>query len=299
MIHGLSTRDYDELLDEISGGLGLSKSTVSRAFIEGSRQALEHLQTRDLSQECWAAVMVDAIYFGKKSLVVAIGINMIGRKWILGMQEGNSESAQICIDLFQSLIARGLKIDQPFLFVLDGGKGLRKAVRDVFGERFPVQRCLVHKLRNLEEYVPKRLHVELRRRWARIRRSERYSDAKGELQNLRSWLALHSSEATASLDEAGEELLTCFRFGASRVLRRSFMTTNIIESFFGRVRGITVRIKNWSHPKSPKPDQIKRWSAIALLNVERKSCVIAGHAELAQFMYSLREQGLKKELKSA
>jgi putative transposase len=299
MIHGLSTRNYDDLLDEISGGLGLSKSTVSRAFIDGSRQALEHLQSRDLSQERWGAIQVDAIYFAKKSLLVALGITSTGQKRVLGVNEGNTESAQVCIDLFQSLIARGLRTDQPFLFVLDGGKGLRKAVRDVFGERFPVQRCLVHKARNLEEYVPKRLHFELRRRWARIRRCERHSDANKELKQLRQWLDTHSSEAVASLDEAEDELLTCFRYGANRVLRRSFMTTNLIESMFAQVRRITVRIRTWTHPKSPRPDQIKRWTAIALLSAEKSATYVKGYADLESFIRSLADKDLHKEPQSA
>lgn len=295
MIRGLSTRNYNDLLEEIAGGLGLSKSTVSRAFVDGSRQALEHLQSRDLSQDRFAAVQVDAIYFANRGLVVALGITSSGQKKILGLHEGNTESAQVCIDLFQSLIDRGLRIDQPFLFVLDGGKGLRKAVRDVFGERFPVQRCLVHKARNLEEYVPQRLHSELRRRWARIRRCERYSESKTELQLLRQWLEVHSSEAVGSLDEAGDELLTCMRFGANRALRRSLMTTNMIESLFARVRSITARIRNWTHPKSPEKDQIKRWTAIALLNAERSSNYIKGYSDLDSFMASIRDTALQRE----
>jgi putative transposase len=295
MVRGLSTRDYDELLDEISGGLGLSKSSVSRAFVDGSRDALEQLQCRDLSRERWSAIQVDAIYFGRRSLIVALGVNSAGRKIVLGLHEGNTESSQVCIDLFQSLVDRGLRTDHPVLFVLDGGKGLRKAVREVFGENAPVQRCLVHKARNLEEYIPQRLHPELRRRWARLRRCERYSDAKVELQQLRQWLGLHAQEAVSSLDEAGEELLTCFRYGANRVLRRSLMTTNIIESMFARVRHITARVKNWKHPKTPSRDQIKRWLAVALLSAERTAPYIKGYGDLGPFMLALEEKSLQAQ----
>ncbi len=221
MVRGLSTRSYDELLDEISGGLGLSKSSVSRAFVSASREALEQLQTRDLSREIWGALHIDAIHFAGRSLVVALGINGLGKKIVLGMKEGSTEGAQICIDLLQSLIERGLRTDLPFFLVLDGGKGLRKAVREVLGDRFPVQRCLIHKARNLEDYLPKRVHPEARRRWARLRRCERMSDAKLELASIRHWLGTISTEAVASLDEAGDELLTVFAFGADHVLRRN------------------------------------------------------------------------------
>src|SRR4051812_49266955 len=129
MVRGLSTRNYDELLEEIAGGLGLSKSSVSRAFVSASREALEQLQSRDLGREIWGAIHIDAIHFAGRSLVVALGINGQGCKKVLGMKEGSTEGAQVCIDLLQSLIDRGLRTDLPFFFVLDGGKGLRKAVR--------------------------------------------------------------------------------------------------------------------------------------------------------------------------
>lgn len=298
MVKGLSTRSYDDLLDEISGGLGLSKSTVSRAFITASREALEQIQSRDLSREIWGAIHVDAIYFGGKSLIVALGITGQGRKMVLGFQEGNTESSQVCVDLLQSLIARGLRVDLPFFFVLDGGKGLRKAVRDVFGEHFPVQRCLVHKARNIEEYLPKRAHAEARHRWIRLRRCERHSDAKQEFAQLRHWLGTISTEAVNSLDEAGEELLTVFAYGPSFKLKRSLLTTNMIESLFAQVRHRTARVKNWSHPKSKSRDQIKRWGAVALLSVEQSLNYIKGNTDLPGVLAKLHQQSLKPVLKA-
>ncbi|MGZ3707277.1 MAG: IS256 family transposase [Bdellovibrionota bacterium] len=292
MIRGLSTRNYDELLDEISGGLGLKKSSVSRAFVAASREALEQLQTRDLSREIWGAIHIDAIHFAGRSLIVALGINGQGRKMVLGLNEGSTEGAQVCIDLLQSLIDRGLRTDLPFFFVLDGGKGLRKAVRDVFGECFPVQRCLIHKARNLEEYLPKRVHPEARRRWARLRRCERYSDAKKELIEIRHWLGTISTEAVASLDEAGEELLTVFAYGAGHVLRRSLVTTNLIESHFSQVRIKTARVRNWTNPHSKSKDQIRRWCAVALLSAERRANYVKGNAELPTLLIRLHEGGL-------
>jgi putative transposase len=298
MIRGLSTRNYDELLDEIAGGLGLSKSSVSRAFIDASRLALEQIRNRDLSREIWGAIHVDGIQFRTRSLVVALGINGQGRKMVLGLIEGNTESAQVCSDLFHSLIDRGLRTDLPFLFVLDGGKGLRKAVRDVFGSRFPVQRCLIHKARNLEEYIPKRLHSEARRRWARLRRCERYGDAKQELIAIRHWLGTVSTEAVSSLDEAGDELLTVFAYGASHVLKRSLITTNLIESLFAQVRRLTARVRNWSHPQSKHKDQIQRWAAVALLRAEKNSNYIKGCAELPEFLTKLHKQSLNSTAKA-
>jgi putative transposase len=292
MVRGLSTRDYDELLDEISGGLGLSKSSVSRAFVVASREALERLHSRDLSREIWGAIHLDAIHFAGKSLVVALGITGQGKKMVLGMKEGSTEGAQVCIDLLQSLIERGLRTDLPFFFVLDGGKGLRKAVRDVLGDRFPVQRCLIHKARNLEDYLPKRVHPEARRRWERLRRCERMSDAKLELAEIRHWLGTISTEAVASLDEAGEELLTVFAFGANHVLRRNLVTTNLIESTFSQVRRVTHRVKRWSNPQSKAKDQIRRWAAVALLSAESRASYIKGYAQLPEVLMRLHQQQL-------
>jgi transposase-like protein len=292
MVRGLSTRNYDELLEEIAGGLGLSKSSVSRAFVNASRVALEQLHTRDLSREIWGAIHIDAIHFAGRSLVVALGINGQGKKMVLGMKEGSTEGAQVCIDLLQSLIDRKLRTDLPFFFVLDGGKGLRKAVRDVFGDRFPVQRCLIHKARNLEDYLPKRVHVEARRRWVRLRRCERMSDAKLELAEIRHWLGTISTEAVSSLDEAGEELLTVFAYDAGHVLRRSLVTTNLIESTFSQVRRITSRVKTWSHPKSKAKDQVRRWAAVALLSAESKANYIKGYAQLPEVLSRLHQQQL-------
>jgi putative transposase len=162
-----------------------------------------------------------------------------------------------------------------------------------------VQRCLVHKVRNLEEYVPQRLHSELRRRWARIRRCERHSDASAEIQQLRHWLSTVSSEAVSSLDEAGDELLTAFHYGPNRVLRRSLMTTNMIESLFAQVRHITARVKVWSHPKSPTRDQRKRWIAVALLSAEQRANYVKGYGDLPGFMMALREKNLQRQSQSA
>lgn len=288
MIAGVSTRDYDSLLEEIAGGLGLSKSSVSRAFIQGSKQALEKIRTRDLSKKTWCAIQIDAIYFAGRSVLVALGIDGIGQKMVLGILEGNTESSAICTDLLQNLIERGLRTDLPFLFVVDGGKGLRKSIRDVFGERCPVQRCLVHKARNIEEYIPERAHPEFRRRWKKLRSAEKISDAEQELGNLKNWLSRINEDAMRSLKEAESELLTAQRFGAGQFLKRAVTNTNAIESVFSRVRAISARVKNWRC----SGDQIKRWTAVALLHTEKLTWRIQGYFECEAFLKNLHERAL-------
>lgn len=295
MIAGVSTRDYDELLEEISDGLGLSKSSVSRAFVQGSKQALEELKTRDLSKQTWCAIQIDAIYFAGRSIIVALGIDGIGEKVVLGLVEGNTESSTVCSDLLQSLVARGVRADLPFLFVIDGGKGLRKAIRDVFGANFPVQRCVIHKARNIEAYIPERAYLEFRMRWKKMRSMERYADASQELNNLKQWLFRINADAAASLEEAGEELLTVHRIGADRILRRALTSTNLIETLFSRVRATTQRIKNWRC----SGDQIQRWVAVALLHTEKNSNRIHGYFECNSFVAKLHKNCLQEELTAA
>jgi putative transposase len=295
MVRGVSTRDYDALLEEISGGLGLSKSSVSRAFIQGSKQALEKLRTRDLKGHCWVAVHIDGIHFASRNVTVALGIDGSGMKVVLGMKEGNTESATVCTDLLQDLIDRGLDPHQRFLFVIDGGKGIRRAIRNVFGEDWPVQRCRIHKARNIEEYLPERAHPEFRRRWNRIRAMERYSDAQHELAQLRQWLHRASPSAADSLDEAGEELLTALRLGAKQIIRRALTSTNIIESVFSQIRHRSFRVKNWR----VSGDQIQRWMAVLLLDAEKRCNRIHGYFDCPAFADRLQTLALQASPKAA
>ena len=294
MVAGVSTRDYGELLDELSGGLGLSKSSVSRAFQESSKKALEDLRTRSLAGHKWCAVQMDAIYFGGRSVLVALGIDTVGRKTVLGLTEGSSESAVVCTDLLQNLIARGLPADKPFLFIIDGGKGLRKAITDTFGSHFPVQRCTVHKARNIEAYIPDRTHREFRHRWMRFRAATCYDQATAELRTIKDWLSRISDDAVRSLEEAEAELVTAHRYGASRILRRTLCSTNCIESVFSRVRAVCRRVTHWKH----SPSQIKRWAAVALLEVEQYAHV-KGFSDVDAFLNNLHSKVLLSMPKAA
>ena len=153
-MRGVSSRNYSELLDDIVGGTGLSKSTVSRAFNKSSRKSLESLNGRDLSKNKFSAIMIDGVIFGSRTVVVALGITVEGKKLVLGLREGHTENWDVCKDLLESLIARGLCEDKPYLFVIDGSRSLRKAIDRVFGKRAAVQRCIHHKERNVLNYLP-------------------------------------------------------------------------------------------------------------------------------------------------
>jgi transposase-like protein len=295
MLAGVSTRNYDGLLDELEGGLGLKKSTVSRAFVRGSKQALESLNGRDLTEYEWLAVMIDGIEFSGRHVIVALGITTKGKKLILGLREGDTENSEVVKDLFQNVIDRGFQRSIPFLFVLDGSKALRNAVSRVFGDIFPVQRCVRHKERNVLQYLPVALHGEFRRKWKLIHGMTEVSNAKREYDRLLHWLKQTNLEAANSLREADEETLTVIRLRCPGLLRKTLLSTNPIESAFNGVRYRSHRVKNWR----PGSDQIARWSAATLLEVEKRFNLVRGHREIPTFLTDLRKLSLPQEQKVA
>lgn len=295
MVSGVSTRDYEGLLNEVSGGLGLKKSSVSKAFKMGSQEALDCLNTRDLSPYSWVAMMIDGIDFGGSCVVVALGITTEGKKIILGLKRGDSENSEVCTDLFQGLIARGLKKDDPYLFVLDGSKALASAVRKVFGERFPIQRCVRHKERNVLGYLQKKHHSEFRRRWKMLHGITRFDEAKLEYERLLHWLKSKNQEAAASLEEAEMETLTVIRLHAGVLLRKTLLSTNPIESAFSVVRSKSSRVKRWRK----NGDQVERWSSVCLLEAEKKFRAIRGVKEIGDFLQQLKTFSLPSQQEAA
>lgn len=295
MMAGVSTRNYDGLLERVSGGLGLKKSSVSKAFMMGSKEAFDNLNSRDLSGYSWVAMMVDGIEFGGSCVIVTLGITTEGKKLILGLKRGATEDSEVCKDLFQDLIDRGLKKDDPFLFVLDGGKALKCAVRKVFGERFPIQRCVRHKERNVTKYLQKQHHKEFRRRWKTLHGITRFDEAKLEYERLLHWLKSKNQEAAASLEEADMETLTILQFKTGPALRKTLLSTNPIESAFDKVRMKSARVKRWR----TKKDQIERWSAAGLVEAEKGFRAIRGAKEIADFLLQVKKFSLPSQDKAA
>ena len=295
MMSGVSTRQYDGLLEAVAGGLGLKKSSVSKAFIRGSKQALDAINGRDLSDPQWAVVMIDGIEFAGACVIAALGITIQGKKLILGLKRGDTENSEVCKDLLQALIERGLKPDQPLLFVLDGSKALQKAVRKVFGPGTPIQRCIRHKERNVLGYLSKGNHAEFRRRWKLIHGMTHHSAAEEELKRLGAWLSQRNLEAAESLKEAGGETLTVIALGASGKLRKTLLSTNPIESAFSRVRARTRRVRHWR----TRGDQIERWAGTCLLEAEKGFRAIRGAKDLPALMAEIRRTSLTRHQQAA
>ena len=285
VLNGVSSRNYVGLVDEVAGGIGLSKSSVSRAFNKTSRQAFESLNSRDLSKDKFSAIMVDGVGFGQRTVIVALGITVRGHKVILGLREGNTENWEVCRDLLESLIDRGLDKEKAYLFVMDGSKALRKGINRVFADRFAVQRCIHHKERNVLGYLPEDRHTEFKRRWRKLHGFTDYISSQLEYEALLGWLRKINHAAFTSLKEAEMETLTTIKLGVSLLLRRSLSSTNPIESAFSMVKHKVCRVKNWRS----SPDQVLRWSAVTLLDAEKRFRKIKGFKELEQL-----EQNLKK-----
>lgn len=291
MIRGVSTRDYEPLLEDLAQSTGLKKSSVSKAFVKASRGALDDFNSRDLSKLNLVALMIDGVGFGNKTVIVTMGIDIEGKKHILGLREGSTENWELCRDLFESLISRGLRADDKYLFVIDGSKALRKAIDKVFGSSSAVQRCVRHKERNVLKYLPKERHPEFRRRWKLIHGCVDFYNAEREYNDLVLWLGGINDAALSSLEEANKETLTILKFKIPPLLKKTLLSTNPIESAFSYTQYRVDRIKNWRS----SPDQVGRWAATVLLHAEEKFRTVKGFMHLPKLKEELKKLDIEKQ----
>jgi transposase-like protein len=249
MLRGVSTREYGELLEELEGGLGLSKSLVSKAFARGSQKALDQINGRDLSSYgVFVTLMVDGQQFAGTRMVIALGITADSQKVVLGQREGHTENAEVVADLLQNLVDRKLTLSETFLAVIDGAKALRSALVRRWQGRVLIQRCQVHKKRNVLDKLPRHWHAEANRRINVAYTMAQYPEALKGLRDTVQWLHGINESAAASLEEGLEETLTVVRLGLPDILRRTFMSTNPLESVLDGVRSRTRRVKRWRKP---------------------------------------------------
>jgi transposase-like protein len=263
MMRGVSTRDYAEGAEGFLHGYGTARSSVSRAFIRASEAKLKELMERDLSKLDLVAMFMDGVGFQGHLQVVAMGVDAQGCKHVLGLWQGATENHVVCQALLDDLVRRGLNPEKRYLFVIDGGKGLRAAIQKTFGKRGEVQRCQQHKQRNVAGHLPKHLQSEFRRKIAAAYGMTDYAEAKRALESCVRDLERINPSAAASLREGMEETLTLHRLEVPALLRVSLGTTNPMESPFATVRGKTWRVRRWRGA-----DQVQRWAAAALLRAE-------------------------------
>jgi putative transposase len=289
VVLGVSTRGYAASLETPPPGVrsrGTSKSAASRHLVTrmGARMR-EHLGRR-LDELKLLALVIDGIVIVRQTVVVALAIDRDGKKVPVGLWQGSTENAALCTSLLQDLIGRGLKVEGKVLCVIDGGKGLRKAITDVLGEAAVVQRCQVHKRRNVKDHLPKsrQAHVD-----AAMRQGYKSSSADNARRQLRALAAALDSEghegAAASLREGLEETLTILKLGLSHSLARSLSTTNSIENLLGTVRRITRNVKRWRGG-----DMVKRWTATGVFTAQQRFRRIKGYRDLPVLIAALGSQ---------
>lgn len=288
MVLGVSTRGYGRSLEPVPEEIesrGTSKSAVSRRFVRHGAKMLAERLARRLDGFDLAALLIDGIHFGEHVVLCALGIDVTGRKQILGLWEGATENASACKALLDNLIERGLRTDRSLLVVIDGAKALARAVRDHFGERGLIQRCQVHKRRNVLEALPERLRTSVGAALSEAYRSDDAGRAKRLLLNLARRLDHDHPGAAASLREGLDETLTVMQFGLPQRLARSLSTTNAIENMLGRVRVVSRNVKRWRGG-----NMILRWVAAGMSEAERGFRRLKGHASMQLLVAKLRER---------
>jgi transposase-like protein len=286
MLASVSTRRYARTAEPVGSDVeakerSTSKSSVSRTFVERTRRALGELMSRRLDDVRLAVMMIDGIDLGERTNVVALGITTEGVKIPLGLWEGSTENATVATALLSDLVERGLDPEQGILFVIDGAKALRKAIRTVFGQA-PVQRCLRHKERNVLDHLPERerpaVKLRLRRAWA----ADDHGRALEQLRALAGELDPTYPGAAGSLREGMEETLTLTRLGVSGNLKRTLESTNPCESMIEIVRRTQRNVKRWS-----SGEMALRWTAAGMLEAERQFRKIIGYRELATLVVAI------------
>jgi transposase-like protein len=284
LLRGVSTRSYEDVVPEMAETCGVSKSSVSREFIEASAEQLQALAERRFDALDLLVIYIDGVQFGGHHVIGAVGVDTDGRKHVLGLAEGATENAVVVKGLLESLVERGVRPDRPRLFVIDGSKALRAAIDAVFGSSNPVQRCRNHKVENVTGHLPQELRDQVK---TVMKAAYRLAADEGiaRLKQQASWLEREYPSAAASLLEGLEETFTVNRLSLSVSLRRCLATTNIVESPTSGVRLRTRRVTNWQNG-----EMVLRWAAAALLETEKSFRKIMGYKDLWMLKAVLDEE---------
>ena len=279
---GLSTRKYGQAVREFREAYGLEKSAISEHFIEASRKKLKEMMERRLDKTRLCALLIDATPFQGQQLVAALGISEDGRKTILGIRQGATENATVVGELLGDLFERGLDFTAPRLYVLDGGKALTAAVKKYAGETSAIQRCQVHKRRNVLDHLTDEQRPAVAKKLNAAYALEDYVAAKQALNTLHRELMDLNPSAARSLAEGMEETLTVHRLHLPLQLRKTMACTNVIESAFSIVEQVCKNVKRWHDG-----DQRERWVGSGLLVAEKQFRRIQGYKQIPALIREL------------
>ena len=285
MIVGVSTRQYGRSLEPLpvaAPSRATSKSEVSRTFVTRTRAQMAVFLNRPLGELDLPVILVDGVAVGDHVLVVALGLDGTGRKQVLGLREGTTESEAVARALFTDLVERGLPIERARLFVIDGGKGVRAGIRRVFGAWAVIARCQIHKLRNVADHLPDGKRAFVRAAMRKAYRSGSATQAERQLLQLAQSLEPAHPGAASSLREGLADSLTVLRLGVGPALTRTLSSTNPIENLNGTLRRISRRVKRW-HGGA----MAVRWGASALFEAEKKFRRVKGYREMPGLLAAL------------
>jgi putative transposase len=291
MMRGLSTRNYGAVVKDFHNAYGVEKSAVSENFIEASREKVKQLMERPLGELRLCTVLIDGTPFKDRQMIAALGIGCDGTKTVLGIREGATENTAVVSALLSELVERGLDFSTPRLYVLDGGKALAAAVRKHAGEAAFIQRCQVHKKRNVVDHLPDEHKADVRRKMQNAYAMTEYADAKRALEQLHRELMDLNPSAARSLEEGMEETLTVHKLRVPDQLRRTLCCTNVIESAFSIVETVCRNVKRWRDG-----DHIQRWVGSGLLVAERQFRKVIGHRQIPLLLSSLATAVSKKPI---
>jgi transposase-like protein len=279
---GLSTRKYGQPVRQFREAYGLEKSAISEHFIEASRAKLKEMMERRLDKMKLCALLNDATPFAGQQMVAALGISQDGRKIILGIRQGATENATVVGELIGDLVNRGLDFSEPRLYVLDGGKALSTAVRKYAGESALIQRCQVHKRRNVLDHLTEEQKLSVAQKLNAAYALEDHGAAKLALTQLHRELMDLNPSAARSLGEAMEPTLTVHRLHIPPQLRRTLACTNVIESAFAIVERVCSNVKRWH-----AGDQRERWVGSGLLVAEKQFRRVQGYKQIPNLLREL------------
>jgi putative transposase len=295
VLRGLAGRRYQETLVGAAEAFGVSASSISRHLIEATAGKLKVFRERSLKDVHCFAVFLDTIHRGGEAFIIALGLDVSGRKQVLGFWQGATENHEICEALFSELESRGLVLSKRILFVTDGGKGIIKALKERVGSGLVHQRCTIHKDRNIQRHLAKRWRREAHRRFRAALEQNSYADAKRMLRDFEQWLSQINESAAESAREAREEILTLHRLKVPALLRKTLHSTNPIESMFSTVRDCEGNLKRYRGSRMSQ-----RWLGAVLLHCEQGFKRVKGYAAIKTVVAAIEaEQAEGRRLKSA
>lgn len=290
ILHGISMRDYEGVVQQLYESFGMSAGSVSRNFKEESRKRLEEFEEKKLSDHTYVAVFVDGKQVAGEQMMIVLGVTEEGQKVPLGFLQTTTENHRSIKELFRDLKDRGLSYEGGLLFIIDGAKGLHKAIREVFGEEALIQRCQWHKRENIVSYLPEGQQSHYRKRLQSAYQQWDADQAREKLLEIKEELREINRQAARSLEEGLEETLTLQRLGLYEHFERSFTTTNCLESLNSHLDKYIGRVKRWQNS-----EQRYRWVVCALLKATQSMKRVANYKRLHLMQEKIKQQVQKRK----